>query len=285
MIEKMKKLLAATGILALTLFPHLALAQVEEVSTPAPVPESVEVPEPVVEEVPAVQVEVPASTEPAAEIQESDSSQETIDSEVLEATENPQAQEGGDALEEAIEVIDAATLEREAASSTEEVIEAIETATTTPVAELPLEVLEPEKEYTFEINGVAIAAEENPEWSLPLGAPEGEGEQVTEVPDVAIAPHTLTVSGECADPYYVVLIYKEEKDYDSNPSSYIFNRAFPCENGRYSYDVKELPFSLESGTFFLLVAGQGDKGPWKPITALIPIGITVRTVAPEPVVE
>ncbi|MBX4206359.1 hypothetical protein KW784_01045 [Candidatus Parcubacteria bacterium] len=269
----MKKFFSVAGIAAFALFPNLLLAQEE--ATPEPLTAPVSVPE----SVPPIE-EAPAPLETSAPVQESTSTQQTIPSDALEATENPQEQ---DTLEEAIEVIDDSTAEMEAetASTTEEVIEVIEEATTTPVAELPAEILEPEKEYSFEISGAAIAADASPEWSEPLLEAAPEGEEITEVPALDTdTPHILTVAGECDTPYYVILIYQNQEDYNANPSSYIFNRAFPCENGRYSYDVKELPFSLESGIFYLMVAGQGDKGPWKPITALTPIGVTVKTIIP-----
>jgi hypothetical protein len=218
--------------------------------------------------------------------------QETIDSSLLEEAANPQ--EG--ALEEAIEVIDEATEERleseilieatsteqsiEIDSEEEEVIESVE-AEEEEVAELEMSVLIPTKEYTFNIIGSPIATKETPEWSEgeELGVPE-EGE-VTVQPAISVDTNLLNISGSCSDPYYVILIYRNAGDYDIDPGSYIFNRAFLCENGNYSYELSDLPFNLESGTFYLLVGGQGARGSWKPISALTPIGITVRTIMTE----
>ena len=261
----MKKLLSL--LVTLSLFsPVFALAQ-----EAVPVSEAAQAP--VVEESSSVEISPDEQITPL--VQESDTTQETISSEALESTENPQEQQ---ALEEAIEVIDQATAEEEATSITTEVVDIIEQATTTPVAELPIEILEPQKEYTFEINGSAIATSETPEW---LGSANDEA-IVEEAPVIRIedASHELNVSGECSDPYYVILIYNDSEGYNTNPSSYIYNRAYPCENGHYSYSLSSLPFSLESGTFYLLVAGQGNKGPWKPISAMIPIGIIVKTILP-----
>lgn len=263
----MKKMLSALAILSIALLPNLTLAQEE-----APITEEVITP-----------VEEPVTQETVS-VQESDPSQETLPSEDLESTENPQEQQPP---AEAIDIIDTADEEDailQTASSTE-VIETIEATTTEKVAELPVEVLEPQKEYSFEINGSAIATDETPDWVTPLEASEVGEESVTEAPALDTSePHTLTVSGECVDSFYVILIYEHQEDYNANPSSYIFNRAFPCENGHYSYDLKELPFNLETGTFYIMVAGQGNKGPWKPITALIPIGVTVKTIIP-PVIQ
>ncbi len=266
-------------VLLLTAFPLLTTAQVEEnlhveaqnepvITSPAP-PE----PSPVAEESPL---------------------QESVSSDVLEGSLNPQEDT---ALGEAIEVIDMATEERleveaeevaptsiviDLATTTEEVIGILPEATTTKVAQLNEEDLKPKKEYTFDINGAAIATDAVPDWSSPESPKKEEGGEVTVAPVVDLdTPHELTVSGECTDAYYVVLIYKDREGYDTNPSSYIYNRAYPCGNGHYSYALSELPFSLESGTFYLLLAGQGNTGPWKPISALLPIGITVKTILPE----
>jgi hypothetical protein len=152
-----------------------------------------------------------------------------------------------------------------------------------------MEVLEPTKEFTFEINGGAVATDATPEWSEDRVA-EISGEEstdaeakVTASANISIQDESkiLNVSGACDDPYFVVLIYKDAEGYNTNPSSYIYNRAYPCENKQYSYDLSNLPFSLESGTFYLLIASQGDKGPWRPISAMTPIGIIVKTIIPE----
>lgn len=217
--------------------------------------------------------------------------QQSIESGLLEEAANPQS----DPLQEAIKVIDAAAADDEGEGTTvtgEETetievppadTEVVETLApeTEKVAELDMETLVPTKEFTFEIAGTQIATKETPEWSDDDAGSIGSAENVTTAPDLSIDTHTLNISGSCTDPYYVILIYRNAGDYNRDPASYIFNRAFFCEGGRYSYALADLPFNLESGTFYLLVGGQGPKGSWKPISALTPIGITVKTVMVE----
>ncbi len=216
--------------------------------------------------------------------------QETIAGELLEAASNPQE---GSALEEAIEVIDEGTEDRiesetlVAATSTEPALEITQEADevievlapeTEEVAALEEELLVPSKEFTFEIRGETIAAKEETEWSEHGEDGPADSALITDVPALSTIQETLSISGTCDDLYYVILIYRNADDYDKNPSSYIYNRAYPCGNGHFNYDLNELPFNLESGTFYLLVGGQGGKGGWKPISALTPIGITVKEV-------
>jgi hypothetical protein len=278
-------LLALLLVMTTTLLPLITLAQEEAVADPAPAPAQAE---------PSATItsSEPLAAEVAAPIQQ------TIESALLEAPVNPQE---ANTLEAAIQIIDQATAGSMTeipiqissttpnieitSSSTERVVDVIAIATSTEVAQLDLGELEPKKEYTFEINGSSVATEETPQWSRQKGenGQINSGEKVTDAPaiDIGESSHLLNVSGVCSDPYYVILIYKDSEGYNTNPSSYIYNRAFPCENGRYSYALSELPFSLESGTFYLLVAGQGNKGPWKPISAMIPIGIIVKTILPQ----
>jgi hypothetical protein len=262
----------------LTFSPLIAASQeesipepaVESISESAVSQEQAEVAAPEVVQIVEVVEEV-GSESP----QEGDSTQETIASDLLEEAANPQVQEK--VLEEEVVVEEASDL------SLEEAIEIIDSATEEEVAELPAAELEPRKEYTFAIEGGGIATKENPEWNIDLGIGEEDtAAAITDVPTLSASQSdVLEVSGECTDPYFVILLYKNQEDYDQNPSSYIFNKAFRCVDGSYSYSLSELPFNLQSGTFYLLVAGQGERGSWKPITALIPIGIEVRTVYPE----
>jgi hypothetical protein len=83
----------------------------------------------------------------------------------------------------------------------------------------------------------------------------------------------FTVAGSCDTKYFVVLLYKNADDYNVNPSSYVFNRAYLCENGSYKYSVNEIPGSFSGGTYYILIAGQGDTGSWRPITSITPITV------------
>ncbi len=83
----------------------------------------------------------------------------------------------------------------------------------------------------------------------------------------------IEVSGACNDKYYVVLLYKNANDYDTNPGSYIVNRAYPCISGSYLYAIDKLPQQLADGTYYLLIAEMGEKGSWVPISSIRPIEI------------
>ena len=83
----------------------------------------------------------------------------------------------------------------------------------------------------------------------------------------------VTVSGQCSNAYYVVLLFKNAEDYTNDPRSYIVNRAYPCLGGAFSYSISDLPNSLQNGNYYLLVGEQGSRGSWKPITSQTEITI------------
>ncbi len=83
----------------------------------------------------------------------------------------------------------------------------------------------------------------------------------------------MSVSGACASPYFVVLLFKNQMDYEVDPRSFILNRAYPCEGGAYDYSIDRLPPTLENGTYYLMVGEQGERGPWTPATGLTEITI------------
>ena len=58
---------------------------------------------------------------------------------------------------------------------------------------------------------------------------------------------------------------------DLNAIVTVTNRAFLCENGAYSYDIVNLPQTLEDGTYYLLVGGMEEDKPWEPMTSLTEI--------------
>lgn len=142
----------------------------------------------------------------------------------------------------------------------------------TSIAEVTENELVPEKKYTFALAGAAIPTKASPDWQ------KGTKKVTSQVANAASvsaddSTGTLSVSGNCSDPYFVVLLYKNQEDYNDNPSSYIFNKAFDCKNGTYNYSIKELPKKLDDGVYYLLIGGQGNEGSWKPITALMPVTI------------
>jgi hypothetical protein len=138
--------------------------------------------------------------------------------------------------------------------------------------------LVPKSEYSFKIGTNKIVAKKK----VAKGASVAQAQNNTPAPDLVTADlntsvdsatGALSFSGACASKYYVVLLYKNADDYDVNPRRYILNKAFKCENNSYSYSISSLPDSLTNGTYYLMVAEQGDEGGWTPITTLTPIDI------------
>ena len=146
-----------------------------------------------------------------------------------------------------------------------------------PVADISTEELTPKDKYVFKLEGPATATKDNPDWQKIHGEkinPQTE-KKISTTPNLVPDDVTgvLDISGSCTDSYFVVLLYKNKEDYNKNPTSYIFNKAFDCENGSYKYSIDELPSNLSNGIYYLLIGGQGETGTWKPITALTPITI------------
>jgi hypothetical protein len=88
---------------------------------------------------------------------------------------------------------------------------------------------------------------------------------------------SLIVSGNCDLPYYVVLMFRSVSDYINKPNSFVSNVANSCNNGTFSYDHGNIPSDTPAGTYYLLVAEEGQTGPWIPLSSLIPITIDATT--------
>lgn len=137
-----------------------------------------------------------------------------------------------------------------------------------------VENTEPEPEFSFSVSSKSIATKKNPKWREEAGESVASG-VVSSVPSVEAdnTEGTLDISGQCTDKYFVILLYKNPEDYDTSPSSYIYNKAFDCVAGKYTYSLDQLPESLGDGLYYLLIGGQGDTGSWYPTSALVPINI------------
>ncbi len=140
------------------------------------------------------------------------------------------------------------------------------------VASVALAELTPDPEFTFSLTGKQIPSKRT------LISKDGKkiGEQTVTSPLASQVDNTagvVSVSGQCSDVYFVVLLYRNQNDYADDPSSYIVNRAFPCVNGSYSYAIADLPNNLANGQYYLLVGQQGERGTWAPITSLTEITI------------
>lgn len=161
------------------------------------------------------------------------------------------------------------------------------------VAEVPLEEdiaiipaveLRPKNLYKFGIGAARIGTHRGLSWQADPGqrgkfgklAGKQLGETITTAPQVRIdaTEEVPVVRGSCSDAYFVILLYKNQDDYDVSPSSYILNKAYACVNGRYTFKISELPATLASGTYYLLVGSQGETGTWAPASSLVPITLT-----------
>lgn len=229
-------------------------------------------------------------------VQNTDTGQQSAGSSTLEDTTNPQQGEGVPAVDTTSSTSTPATGTPSTVIPADTVTPVVDTVSIptpisapvvpipeviiqTPVQQFTAEELQPEKKYTFTLEGNSIATKKTPDWAKDASKKSALGSQVYAVPTFTTDPDTgsLTVSGPCSDPYFVVLIYGKAQDYDTSPTSYIFNKAFDCKQGRYSYELKDLPDSVTKGTYYLLIGGQGTSGSWKPITALTPMNIQKET--------
>ncbi len=227
---------------------------------------------------------------PIEGVQETANSQEMVEGDVLEDTANPET-ESVDELE-IIEIVEATT--------TEEVIEVIPEPVVeeTPVEEVLLEepVLDviveslppeplPEAQPIGEIAAevIELKVDVDPAYVVSLSGKTipTKKKGIIGTSDLTVQTQTevdavtgvLSVSGSCASPYFVVLIFKNQTDYEADPRSFIVNRAYPCENGSYDYSIDRLPPTLPNGTYYLLIGEQGSQGSWTPATGLTEISI------------
>ena len=158
----------------------------------------------------------------------------------------------------------------------------VATATSTPtpvgvphITVLPLADLTPQPAYTFALTGTSIPSTRTVKDAS--GAVVGEETVTTPlVSSVATTTSAVSVSGQCSDAYFVVLLFKNATDYAEDPRSYIVNRAYPCVNGAFTYSISELPGTLADGTYYLLVGQEGKRGTWEPITEMTEITITKK---------
>jgi hypothetical protein len=303
----MKNLFALSLVFSLSFAP-LAIAQevpaVDASAVPAetaPVTEAAPVPEPVSDSqggdaslaVPVVADENPAplpEVQPEVLVQDTTNTQDTVTADVLQGTEDPvelatstiaieplatttgdiiiptEEQPEPTPIEEEI-VLDVVAEDVVVDVPVEEV--AIEPLTAAPA--LSEEDLAPKPEYTFAMTGKKLATQRTVK--TPDGKEHIEAVAAAVTPEIDNTTGTMRIGGACDDTYFVVLLFRNQDDYARDPRSYILNKAFPCENKSFSYDIAELPSSLSNGTYYLLVGSQGERGAWTPITGLTEITI------------
>ncbi len=85
----------------------------------------------------------------------------------------------------------------------------------------------------------------------------------------------LSVSGSCQKKYFVLLLYRDQDDYATDPFSAVYNSAFPCGSGVFEQPLANL--NVDSGVYYLLVAEQDD-GLWSPASVIRKVEIDKREV-------
>jgi hypothetical protein len=132
----------------------------------------------------------------------------------------------------------------------------------------------PQKYLSLSLAGQPLPTERNLPW-LPDGfGGSGAGNSGEIKVSVEDQGQSLLLSGDCSKIFFVVLVYRKADDYVDNPSSYVYNKASSCRGGGYSYELNDLSKDLDDGTYYLMVAEEGLRGPWQPITVIQPIGVS-----------
>ncbi len=294
----MKKILALLCALVLLVAPA-ASAQTTDVPVEPVAAEVTQVTEEVTqvtEVAPATPletvVEESTPTEPDAVVSQPDSVVEVVQ----ETASSTQVTASAELLEEAANPeidlpSEATTIPVEAATTTEESIPDVIVIEEEPAGLAPDEIpVAAQSDLTIVATGIQTAKEDvrtnaqlnaeiEPAFvmslsgnTLPTKRKLGDStESVTTTIDPA--KKVVNVSGTCSDAYYVVLLYKNQTDYDTDPASYILNRAYTCESGSYDYAIDDLPASVQNGTYYLLIGEQGERGSWRPVTSLTEVSI------------
>lgn len=138
---------------------------------------------------------------------------------------------------------------------------------------------EPKKpEFHFDIGGdIPVTAKIMP-WVRSNEQQENKKEAAPKISTLTPNPtsNAFTLSGACAKPYFVVLVFANKDDYTTDPSRAVINRAGACTGGSFSFVLKSSDFSsnLADGTYYVIVGEQGMRESWQPTGAMFPIVIT-----------
>ena len=75
---------------------------------------------------------------------------------------------------------------------------------------------------------------------------------------------SLTVSGKCLAPYFVILIFPATVDYRDYPRGFVFNSAYPCTRGSdFSKTISQSDLRLSTGvSYYIVKADEKDSGTW-----------------------
>jgi len=134
----------------------------------------------------------------------------------------------------------------------------------------------PEKRVVFNLNNQLVPSERYLEWHQEFKKVktniENQGGNF-----ILNSDNTkLIFEGTCKKEYFVILGYRHLNDYKTNPTSFIYNKAFNCKNGSYYYELNDLPLNINPQTYYFLVAEQDASGSWYPISAIKPVEISIE---------
>lgn len=154
-------------------------------------------------------------------------------------------------------------------------------STVSPAPVAPPPPPPPAHQYSFLLQGTQSIKVGNLPW-VPEDIASGSAPTATvsTAPTVSLpATNTIQISGTCTAAYYTILIFANPTDYKDDPVAALYNNANKCVDGSFSWTIgdMDLPPQLTSGTYYLVVANQGVKGPWVPDPEIYPIQLSTTS--------
>jgi hypothetical protein len=134
----------------------------------------------------------------------------------------------------------------------------------------------PEKKVVFNLNGQLAVSEKYLEWHQEFNKIKNNVKNAGGGFRLNSDRTKLIFEGNCQKEYFVILGYRHLNDYKTNPTSFIYNKAFNCKNGYYYYELNDLPLNITPQTYYFLVAEQNASGSWYPISAISPVAISIE---------
>lgn len=134
----------------------------------------------------------------------------------------------------------------------------------------------PEKKVVFNLNNQLIPSEKYLEWHQEFKTVKTNTKNIGGGFRLNSDKTKLIFEGTCQKEYFVILGYRHLNDYKTNPTSFIYNKAFNCKNGSYYYELNDLPLNINPQTYYFFVAEQNSNGSWYPISGIKPVEISIE---------
>jgi hypothetical protein len=134
----------------------------------------------------------------------------------------------------------------------------------------------PEKKVVFKLSEPAVASERYLEWHPEFKKIKNNKKNIGGNFSLTADGTKLIFKGTCQQEYFVILGYRHLNDYKTNPTSFIYNKAFNCKNGSYYYELNDLPLNINPQTYYFFVAEQNSNGSWYPISGIKPVEISIE---------